>query len=204
MHASNILSAENCWFLLGARPPPPSPRRLISSPWSHLSQAHPFGHLSLRPKLEFQSHCPEHLFLRRHNRARRVIPQGLCLSWCSITPFSRSSPLHCCAVSAGFQILHLHIDPHIYDRCHRGPTQEPRGSYQKRALAAILLHATLLPCVGDTPSPGSSCARATRVDDATCVLQRGYVIYPKEGPRPPTSEEFYEIARKNKERSAQQ
>jgi len=32
--------------------------------------------------------------------------------------------------------------------------------------------------------------------------QRAYVVYPPEGPRPPSSEEFYEIARKNKEREA--
>ena len=36
-----------------------------------------------------------------------------------------------------------------------------------------------------------------------CVLQRGYVIYPEEATRPPTADEFYEIARKNKKRAAQ-
>lgn len=36
------------------------------------------------------------------------------------------------------------------------------------------------------------------------IKNRGYVIYPQEAARPPTAEEFYEIARKNKERSAQQ
>ena len=36
-----------------------------------------------------------------------------------------------------------------------------------------------------------------------CVLQRGFVIYPEEATRPPTADEFYEIARKNKKRAAQ-
>ena len=40
-------------------------------------------------------------------------------------------------------------------------------------------------------------------DEVHIMLQRGYVVYPKEGPRPPTSDEFFEIARKNKERSTQ-
>lgn len=40
-------------------------------------------------------------------------------------------------------------------------------------------------------------------DEAIIMLQRSYVVYPKEGPRPPTSDEFFEIARKNKERSTQ-
>ena len=31
-------------------------------------------------------------------------------------------------------------------------------------------------------------------------MQRAYVVYPPEGKRPPSSEEFFEMARKNKER----
>ena len=71
-------------------------------------------------------------------------------------------------------------------------------------LEAIIRNVLLLliPCYTDQdaimPCPRPTCVRVFQCQTMVMALQRAYVVYPPEGPRPPTAEELMERIAKSK------
>ena len=95
-----------------------------------------------------------------------------------------------CPSATGLQILLLHLHTCAHDRIHCRQPTAPGVHHQKRDTVGPPLHVAV-PC--------AALATLLMMDaHSERGVQRSYVVYPPEGPRPPTAEELIEKINRNK------
>jgi hypothetical protein len=89
----------------------------------------------------------------------------------------------------GLQILLLHIYTNWHDHCHIRQSTEPQLPHQKRKRCIPLVTCRQVAAFSDH-----------RIDLLLPAMQRDYVNYPPEGPRPPTADELHDMVQKEQQR----